>query len=184
MIYRNGAPRKERRNRPEDVRMLQSYLRGLSFAHPELPLVAVDGIYGAQTAQAAAAFQESRGLPRTGQTDPETFEAVREAYNQLSAMKAPACMPCVFPRGPGARLETGMSGDAVFVLQLMLRAIARRFCGIPSPELNGVYDAPTQNAVRALHGAGASADAAVRDTVDKDLWDRIAQAYNSFQQDP
>ena len=40
------------------------------------PALPVNGTFGPATAQTLAAFQQSRGLPPTAETDPATWQAV------------------------------------------------------------------------------------------------------------
>jgi len=54
----------------DEVIWLQEHLASFS---PALP---VNGTFGSVTAQTLAAFQQSRGLPPTGETDPATWQAV------------------------------------------------------------------------------------------------------------
>ena len=44
------------------IRELQTYLRTVATRHIEIPLIAVDGIFGPETTQAVIAFQESLSL--------------------------------------------------------------------------------------------------------------------------
>lgn len=50
------------------IRELQTYLRTVATRHIEIPLIAVDGIFGPETTQAVIAFQESFGLEPTGRS--------------------------------------------------------------------------------------------------------------------
>lgn len=59
--------------REEAIAEVQRYLRALSYRHPEIPHVGVDGIYGEQTRAALRAFQALFSLPATGLADAETF---------------------------------------------------------------------------------------------------------------
>ncbi len=65
-----GWPALDTGSKGDEVIWLQEHLA--SFA-PTLP---VNGTFGPVTAQTLAAFQQSRGLPPTAETDPATWQAV------------------------------------------------------------------------------------------------------------
>ena len=66
---------------PENaVRMTQSFLLEISYVDEDLPHVSIDGIYGERTRRAVRIFQRKNGLPETGRTDRETWNALYEAY--------------------------------------------------------------------------------------------------------
>ena len=73
LILRRGA-------RGEDVTLLQEYLNSISAVYTEIPRVTVDGVYGAATEGAVEAFQESFGLPVTGDVNLETWYAIGQVY--------------------------------------------------------------------------------------------------------
>ena len=68
------------RNPENAVRMTQSFLLEISYVDEDLPHVGIDGIYGERTRRAVRIFQRKRGLPETGRTDRETWNALYEAY--------------------------------------------------------------------------------------------------------
>ena len=66
---------------PENaVRMTQSFLLEISYVDEDVPHVSIDGIYGERTRRAVRIFQKKKGLPETGRTDRETWNALYEAY--------------------------------------------------------------------------------------------------------
>jgi peptidoglycan hydrolase-like protein with peptidoglycan-binding domain len=68
----------------EKVRQLQYMLSMLSTFIPEIPPVAVDGIYGSATRAAVLAAQRRFRLPETGVTDAATWN---EIYNQYAGIE-------------------------------------------------------------------------------------------------
>ena len=68
----------------EKVRQLQYMLSVLSSYIPEVPPVAVDGIFGSQTRAAVLAAQRRFNLPETGNVDPLTWD---EIYDQFSGIE-------------------------------------------------------------------------------------------------
>ena len=61
---------------------LQGYLRALQRRRYGTTTVPRDGFYGIDTAAGVLAFQAEAGLPQTGRTDRETWEAVYAVYWQ------------------------------------------------------------------------------------------------------
>ena len=67
------------------VEHLQYMLRVLSEYIPEIPPIAVDGIFGPATRNAVIAAQQRFGLPQTGIVDYDTWD---EIYDQFSGIEA------------------------------------------------------------------------------------------------
>lgn len=61
------------------VLVLQAILLSLTQRFPNLPKVAITGIYNAETAEAVTAFQELSGIPPTGFVDRPTWNVLAAA---------------------------------------------------------------------------------------------------------
>ena len=68
----------------EKVRQMQNQLNVISTAYPLIPKVAVDGVFGAQTADAVKVFQGIFGLSETGIVDYPTWYKISEIYVGVS----------------------------------------------------------------------------------------------------
>lgn len=66
------------------VRQLQTYLRVIGQNNPSVPLITVDGQYGAKTKAAVEAVQKLYGLEPNGQVGPVTWNAIIELYQSYS----------------------------------------------------------------------------------------------------
>ncbi len=66
-----------------DVRDLQTYLSVIAENNPEVPPVAVDGVYGPETRDAVYVIQRLYGLPLTGTVGPLTWRAIADAYDAI-----------------------------------------------------------------------------------------------------
>lgn len=66
-----------------EVRLLQEYLSKLSEVYPEIPRVAVDGVFGPATRSAVMAAQQLFGLPVTGIVFALTWDAITSAYQDV-----------------------------------------------------------------------------------------------------
>lgn len=67
-------------NEGNRVRVLQYMLDVLAEFYPDLPPIAVDGIYGPATRAAVEAFQRQSGLTESGAVDPDTWAALYRDY--------------------------------------------------------------------------------------------------------
>ena len=77
VIKRDGTP----------VRNLQSMLRSISLYYNNIPVIAVDGIFGPTTTNAVKEFQRVYSLPITGEVDIITFEEIVRITNGIKQEK-------------------------------------------------------------------------------------------------
>ena len=98
--YPNGL---QQGARGDKVRHLQYLLSVLSEFIPQIPEVAVDGIFGPRTRTAVLAAQGWLGLPQTGVVDADTWE---ELYDQYAGIENRVLRSEVtFPGDPGTTLR-------------------------------------------------------------------------------
>ena len=164
------------KNQPADVREIQEYLRVLAATYPRIPLLAVDGIYGAETAEAVTAFQTLFGLPITGEVDGDTWTRLRAEYERLLY---PASRPQgVYPFGAGEPfLQIGDSGAAVTLLQVLLDTVAVFYENLHRVTPNGQFDAVTERALRQMQQVFGFEP---HGRLDRRTWDRLASTYNVY----
>lgn len=156
------------------VSELQNYLRTIAAYRDSIPAIGVDGIYGQHTALAVSAFQHSAGLPVTGITDLDTWNAIFAAYSEIRQRLAQAQTLRLFPRS--GILRAGDSGDAVHMLQLMLNRVAERYINLLSVPVTGIYDEDTAQAVDVFQTCCLlDAD---RGETDKSTWNQLVRLYH------
>ncbi len=63
------------------VAQIQTYINTIAESNRAVPSVAVDGVYGEQTAAAVTAIQSLAGLPEVGQVGPLTWNTIVNLYN-------------------------------------------------------------------------------------------------------
>lgn len=73
----------------EKVRQLQQQLNRIAQNYPALPTLAVDGVYGSNTANAVRIFQRIFGLPQTGIVDYPTWYKISEVFVGVSRISEP-----------------------------------------------------------------------------------------------
>ncbi len=132
------------------VSALQYYLSYLSGFYSTIPPVAVDGIFGADTANAVRAAQREFGLAGDGVVGADTWRAIYNAYIGIVAT-----IPLQYTEGntvpfPGVFLRIGVEDDSVRLLQEYLNFISRYIPEIPSVNPTGYFGTRTQEAVVAF----------------------------------
>lgn len=73
----------------EKVRQLQNQLNRIAQNYPAIPIIAVDGIYGPETAKAVRAFQKIFNLEQTGVTDYPTWYSISNIYVGVTRIAEP-----------------------------------------------------------------------------------------------
>lgn len=162
------------------IRELQTFLRAIAFQDRRIPQIAIDGIYGPETTAAVAAFQEVNDLPVTGTVDLRTWEVIYLEYLLVIQKQTIPVGVLAFP-GRSFVLQKGDSGDAVYVLQVMLDTLSRIFPNLPAVPITGEYD---ENTARAVQAYQQHTNLPQNGEVDKAVWDHIARSYNSHYQSP
>lgn len=167
-------------NRRAEIYELQSMLRLLSKANPNLPYVNPDGIYGAETEKSVLAFQKSHGLPPTGIVDFGTWTAITNAYQNALRLTQRGLALFPFP-SDDYTIKKGEHSDLVYIIQIMLSGIDTVYDLFSDIDINGVYDEKTENAVRQLQRLSRLPETGV---VDGATWDRLALDHNRFALNP
>jgi peptidoglycan hydrolase-like protein with peptidoglycan-binding domain len=128
----------------EHIKELQSYLHGISYYNARIPTVIPDGIYGNETQTAIRAFQREYNLQETGKADLPTWSSIVRVYRNNVYSQAETLD--LFPSAEYI-VKIGDSGFIIYVIQVMLRVLSDVFDNIVSPEITGVYNQETANAV-------------------------------------
>ncbi len=159
----------------EQVGEVQEKLRQLGINRGDGVELAVDGIYGAETALAVSQFQQENGLPVTGKVDFKTWEALNDAYEELLERRKPP--ERVAAIGCNVRLSGGAVGDSVYILQVMLNAVGTRFKNIGKITVDGAYSNETAAAVAEFQRAAGLPETGAADV---ETFNRLAEVYNNY----
>ena len=159
------------------VQNIQYLIAYLSQFYSAIPAVAIDGIYGSNTADAVRAVQRTFDLPITGEVDFDTWDVMYRTY--LGFIET---IPFKYVEGnvlpyPGIPLRIGSSDESVSVLQEYLRYISQFIPEIPSVSVTGYFGTQTRGAVTAfqqLYGIPATG------TVASVTWNAIADLYSDL----
>ncbi len=134
------------------VSTLQYYLAFLGYFLPNLPPIAITGVYDQQTLDAVFTFQNEYGLDIDGAVGRETWNKLQQAYNQIVNDLPSNYQEFIREPYPGRFLSFGDTGSAVRTLQTYLDKIAQNDPSIPNITVNGDFDEATRQAVIALQG--------------------------------
>ena len=157
---------------------VQQYLRTLSQSGYQIPLIIPDGIYGTETGNAVRIFQSLVGLPVTGRVDYATWQALRAAYEQVINENARA-----FPIYPfdetlsDGKVILGNAMPLIYIIQIILKTIGVAYDNLENQEITGIYDQLTSDNVRdfqRINGLDVTGE------VNKETWNRLAEAYNKY----
>lgn len=163
-------------NKPADVREVQDYLRRLAVDYPRLPVLAADGIYGAETKEAVLSFQRLFALPPTGEVDSATWVALRDEYRRLTYPETPPRELRPFTVGDPF-LQIGDAGIEVQLLQVIMNSLAAEYANLYHVAVNGAFDTPTEAALQQLQKVFGIEP---HGRLDRRTWDRLAAAYNDY----
>ena len=133
-----------------EVRQIQYYLSVLAYFDDQLPLPEFDGTFGPATEATVRAFQRQQGLTEDGIVGRDTWNAIIRRYDATRSSIAPGALESTDEIYPGRVLTPGQTGRDVEVLQRFLLQVSQKNPQIPAIQPTGVYDAATENAVRAV----------------------------------
>lgn len=159
-------------NKKDNIQEIQRYLYNISHFIHTIPSVVPDGIFGKKTENAVRAFQKEYGLPATGEVNRQTYDTIVIVYKHLK--ESPPDMIDIFPEHDYI-LSEGSNNDLVYFLQIMLKAINRKFPDIPETEISGLYDTDTVRSVRYIQEKSLFPETG--DT-DKYTWNNIVKIFH------
>ena len=159
------------------VRNVQYYLSYLSQFYSAIPPIAIDGIFGEQTADAIYAAQGVFGLPQNGRLDSDTFEAIYNAYLGIIDSLSFDFRPGELLPFAGVVLTVGVEAPEVSVLQEYLNFLSQTYPEIPRVSVTGYFGTQTRAAVIAFQELfGLPQNGVVEATV----WNAIVSEYETL----
>ncbi len=166
------------------VQQMQLRLNRISRNYPAIPKIAnPNGIFGADTDEAVRAFQRIFGLSADGVIGKETWYRIAYIYTsvkRLSELNSEGVQYSEIATQYPSELSVGSSGEYVSVLQYYLAVISRFYDSVPGVSQTGVFDAQTENAVKAFQRTfGLEPDG----IVGRNTWNDIYRAYRGIVTD-
>lgn len=157
----------------QPIRSLQTMLRVLHEDDPSHPSVIPDGIYGSQTMAAVSHFQRRHGLPVTGITDQDTWEAVLDRYND-ALIRVDEAQPLYIILDQGEEIRRGQRHPHMYLVQGLLQALSETFESISQPSHSGVLDDTTADSLSSFQ---ALSRIPMTGILDKRTWRELALHY-------
>lgn len=149
---------------------VQGYLRNISRAFGDIPLLIPDGIYGEETEKTVLAFQKKQGLEENGIVGYETWaEIVRENERAVFASSETA-----FIDKEKLPLRRGDRDNAVYHLKTMLLYLGQKHGNFGVLNVDDEFDEATEKSVRQWQRVIRTEETG---EVDKLTWERLAEWY-------
>lgn len=157
----------------QPIRSLQTMLRVLHEDDPSHPAVIPDGIYGSQTMAAVSHFQRRHGLPVTGVTDQNTWEAILDRHND-ALIRIHEAQPLYIILEPGEEIRKGQRHPHIYLVQGLLQALSDAFESISQPSHSGVLDDITSDSLSSFQSLSRIP---MTGNLDKATWKALALHY-------
>ncbi len=168
-------------NTKSSVLQVQRILRNLDYIENGVARVKPNGIYDENTRDLVTIFQNKYGLMPTGIVDKETWDllhAIDEARKDAAAI---ARAVHIFPMYESYEILPGAKDNIIFVIQHMLNEILNEHDDFTELAFTGIYDLPTQNAIKSLQRKGLIENNGVLDAKTFDLLSDEYERINSRQ---
>ncbi len=130
----------------QPIRSLQTMLRVIAEDDTTRPSVIPDGIYGPQTVRAIADLQRREGLPVTGETDQDTWDAIFALY-EPALIRLDAAQPLNIILEPGEVIALGQTHPNMYIVQGILLVFSEAY-GSPKVSATGILDDETSLALQ------------------------------------
>lgn len=160
----------------QPIRSAQNFLRKISHVYSGVPPVIPDGQFGEQTEASVRGFQNTFGLPETGEIDLETWQMLLRVYDDVGRYLDAPDPAAVYPSAQYT-IRPGESSIHLYVIQAMLLSLSGRFINLIPVSVNGVSDSDTQEAVRSLQKVFGMEENGM---IEKEFWNHLAALYAGF----
>lgn len=157
----------------QPIRSLQTMLRILAENDDRYVPIVPDGIYGPETVRAVSTFQRYHGLPITGMTDQDTWEAVVAMY-EPALVEQDAAHPIYVILEPKQVIRRGERHPNLYLVQAMLTVLSQVYDSILSPNSTGLLDDATADALAAFQGLN---NLPMTGNLDKQTWKNLTLQY-------
>lgn len=157
----------------QPIRSLQTMLRILAEQDPRHPTVVPDGIYGPETMAAVSSFQRLHGLPVTGVTNQETWDAIQAAH-EPALIAIDSAEPVEIVLNPNQVIRRGERHPVIRLAQAMLAVMAEIYGSVGTPSHSGILDDPTSDSLASFQQLSSLP---MTGELDKRTWKHLARQY-------
>lgn len=158
------------------VSSLQHMLGELSYAHEQLPFVAVDGVFGEETLEAVMTFQREFSPPVTGRVDQRTWDDIVRHFREWERQRARPRSLRAFPPRP-FQIEIGDRDDTMILVQTLFQGLSEVLEGIVPDAAEGYHGPHSEHNVRWLQRAAHMEQTGI---MDRFTWNMLARLYELF----
>ena len=153
----------------QPVRSLQTMLQVLAERDARYTPIIPDGVYSAQTMAAVSNFQQNHGLPVTGITNQETWEAIVAEYEPaLTHVDQAQVMEIIL--NPNEVIRRGQRSPYLYIAQAILLVLSQVY-GTGMPTQSGILDETTADALATFQALN---DLPMTGELDKVTWKHLA----------
>ena len=156
--------------RQEAIYEVQSYLRNISRAFGEIPLLIPDGVFGEETEKTVRAFQKKQGLEENGIIGYETWTAIVDENDRAVF----ASSETAFIDKEKLPLRRGDRDNAVYHLKTMLLYLGQKHGNFDVLNVDDEFDEATEKSVRQWQRVIRTEETG---EVDKLTWERLISYY-------
>lgn len=160
----------------QPVSSLQYMLGELSYAHEQLPFVAVDGEFGEETLEAVMTFQREFSPPVTGRVDQRTWDDIVHHYRAWVRERAHPRVLRAFPPRP-FQVEPGEQDDTMALIQTMFQSLSGVLEGIVPDEADGYHGEQTVHNTCWLQRVAQMEQTGI---MDRFTWNMLTRLYDLF----
>ncbi len=159
----------------QPIKSLQTHLRTISAAYPNIPAVVPDGVFDEKTKAAVEAFQIEFNLDKTGEVDLETWEKIIEVKTRVERERGDQNLPNIYP-SDNRMIDEGESDEIIYIVQSMLKSLAKVFLNFPDVDITGTNDAKTADSIiefKKVAGLRPTAQ------ITREFWDILIRIYGT-----
>ena len=157
----------------QPIRSLQTMLRIIGEDDERYIAIVPDGIYGPETMAAVSHFQRLHGLPVTGVTDQTTWETIVKQY-EPARVRRDAAENLQIILNPGQVIRKGERNPNLYLVQSILVVLSQQYESIAAPNITGILDDITQDALAAFQ---TLSNLPATGNLDKITWKHLALQY-------
>ena len=114
----------------------------------------------------------------TGIIDENTYARLYDVYSAIILSLPDSAFVDAARPYPGFIISRGFEGDYLIPYQEYLAAIATVFDSVEAPEINGIYDEATENAVREVQRLSSLEQTGITDLL---TWTAVGELYNDIR---
>ena len=159
------------------IMQIQRILRDLELLDNEYSSVPISGVYENETREAVSDFQGKYGIEQTGIVDYETWKLLHSIHESTRLERMGVRKVRLVPKNEEFFIFPRDRNDILYVIQYMLSQVSPNYDEFGSIEFTGVYDEPTELAIRAFQRKNLLDDTGVIDAM---TLERLFDEYESI----